>query len=254
MATRHLFGILLSSLAVSAHADFVILDPAPTKPVEKAAMPVIPGINPNASQGMPAPMMKAPSFGDAVRPVPSTPFNSLKDSLRKVTPQGWNVFLDKKINPETPVEFTPSVEWKESLRVMANRYNLVFKVDEEQKKLFIDQGPGGMRDLSKDNKGLLPATLEAEKPLPVTTPDGQLLLIIKSNQLLSDAIRTFLQAGKWDLEWNAGTDIELGSKTYTITGPNIKAVMDQVLPKFNLYSIIHEGNNTVEVLSKSDAK
>jgi hypothetical protein len=247
MAARHIIGILLSAVAVSAHAEFIILDPASVKPPAPVAAPEAP------RQAVTPPVQRQPQFG-----VPqlqqrnvSAPFSSLRDNLRKITPQGWSAFIDKKINVEMPVELVASTDWKDSLRAMSNRYNIVFKIDEEKKALYVDQGPGGIRDLTQDNKNLATEQLPV-KNLEVTTPDGKLRLEVKKGQRLSEALREFLSAGNWDLAWESGSDVVL-EKPAEFVGTDIKEVMDQVLPNFRMYSIIHKGNNTVVVLPKTSA-
>ena len=238
MAPKRLLGFLASTLVVAAHAQFVILDPnAQVAPMGSNGPAVVQTNNSAQMGGMP--------ISDTIR----APY--LKDTLRKIVPVGWNAYTDRNLNLTMPVEYVPASDWKESLRNLANRYNLVFKIDNDDKKVFVDQGPGGMRDLQADTRNLNNGpTLVQERPVAVQMADGRLRLEVKKGQLLSDGVRQFLQAGNWDLAWEAGSDIKLDRNLVSV-GTDIKAVMDDVLPNFKMYSIIHRGNNTVVVLSNT---
>jgi hypothetical protein len=81
-------------------------------------------------------------------------------------------------------------------------------------------------------------------------PDGRLRFEVKDGQRLSDALRTFLKAGNWDLSWEAGSDVIL-DKGFVSAGTDIKAIMDDVLPNFRMHAVIHRGNNTVVIMSNA---
>ena len=236
MAPRFTFGLLASTLALAANAQFVILDPS--SPTLVAQGPAVVQTN----SGAQVPTQGAIPINDSIR----APY--LKDTLRKIVPPGWNAYVDRNLNVTYPVEYTPQSDWKESLRSLANRYNLVFKIDNDGKKVFVDAGSGGMRDLNADNRNLTQIAGIPTTQVNTQMPDGRLRLEVKRDQRLSEAIRQFLAAGHWELVWEAGSDIVV-KNGFVAAGTDIKAVMDDVLPNFRMHSVIHRGNNTVVILS-----
>lgn len=245
MIRRLAFGIILATTWSVAYADFVILPP--TKP-GTAVKPAVPGPVAGPTAGNTA----SPSVGSpAQRPVGLKPQGtSLRDTLRKIVPPGWKAYSDKSLNADTVVEFTPAIEWQSSLAALATRYNLVFKVDPEKKSIFVDHGPGGMRDTAVDNRNLANSNFGKEKTPATMTADGKLRLEIKDGQRLSDALRIFLQAGKWDLAWEAGSDIEI-TKGFVVVDADLRNVLTRTLSKFNMNATLHKGNFTAVVRSNT---
>lgn len=242
---RHLaLGFILASTWSVAHADFLILPPTKPGPVVK---PTIPGpvTGPQAATAAPT-SVAAPHAAPVQRAAGST----LRDTLRKIVPTGWKAFSDKGLNAETHVEYAPSLDWQASLATLATRYNLVFKVDPEKKTVFVDQGPGGMRDTEADNRNLANSNFGPEKTPPTMTADGKLRFEIKDGQRLSDAVRQFLQAGKWDLAWEAGSDIEV-SKGFVVIDADLRNVLTRTLSKFNMNATLHKGNYIAVVRSNT---
>lgn len=236
MAPRFTLGLLASSLALAANAQFVILDSS--SPTLVAQGPAVVQTN----SGAQVPAQGAIPISDSIR----APY--LKDTLRKIVPPGWNAYVDRNLNVTMPVEYTPQSDWKESLRSLANRYNLVFKIDNDAKKVFVDAGSGGMRDLNADNRNLTQIAGIPATQMNTQMPDGRLRLEVRRDQRLSEAIRQFLAAGNWELVWDAGSDIVVRNG-FVAAGTDIKAVMDDILPNFRMHSVIHRGNNTVVILS-----
>ena len=244
MKFKLLLGIVASASIVSANAQLVVLDPNTSPPPVSNGPSVIRSNNNIPSNAVPLGQGSLP-VSDSIR----APY--LKDTLLKIVPPGWNAFVDRNLNVTMPVEYIPTSDWKESLRNLANRYNLVFKIDNDGKKVFVDAGPGGMRDLQADTRNVQvgPVAIK-EKPLVMQMPDGRLRFEVKDGQRLSDALRTFLKAGNWDLSWEAGSDVIL-DKGFVSAGTDIKAIMDDVLPNFRMHAVIHRGNNTVVIMSNA---
>jgi hypothetical protein len=230
MIRRLVIGITLATIWSTASADFVILD---------ASRPPPPIVNPKATP------LFAPTSTS-----PTRAFSSLRDTLRKVVPSDWKAFIDRKLPIDTPVEFTPSADWRQSLAALSTRYNLVFKIDPEKKAVYVDQGPGGMRDTATDNRNLAQDTFGQEPVSATTTKDGRLRVEVHDGQLLSDALRQFLKAGKWDLAWEAGSDISI-DKGFVETGTDLGPVLTKILSKFNLHATLHKANNVAVVRSNT---
>ena len=242
-------GLLIASIFGSAQADFTILDPAqrPVAPAPvQAPTPVPAQVAPVQAVSQPAPAQKLAT---------AAPRNmsSLKDTILKVLPapaKKWKVYTDKSLNSSVPVEYTPSTDWKQSLSILATRYNLIFSIDENKKTLKIDQGPGGMRDTSLDNQKLAQRVLVPEQDAPALAPNGQLQIVVKDNQRLSDAISTFLKAGNWRMEWKAGSDIEV-KVGFTETDKDLAVLLKKVLSPYRMHAVLHPKNNIAVV--ESDA-
>lgn len=238
MAPRLLLGLIASTLTLAANAQFVVLDPNTAPQVVQSTGPAVVRIN----NSVVVPAQGGLPVSDSIR----APY--LKDTLRKIVPPGWNAYVDRNLNVTMPVDYAPASDWKESLRNLANRYNLVFKVDNDGKKIFVDAGPGGMRDLQADNRNLTTgSTLVAERQPVYQMPDGRLRFEVRNGQRLSESIRQFLAAGNWNLVWEAGSDVVL-PRGFVSAGTDIKAIMDDVLPNFRMHAIIHRGNNTVVIM------
>lgn len=238
MATRLLLGLIAGTITLAANAQFVILDPNSSPQAAPLAGPSVVNTNSNVM----VPSQGGLPVSDSIR----APY--LKDTLRKIVPPGWNAFVDRNLNVTMPVDYVPASDWKESLRNLANRYNLVFKIDNDGKKVFVDAGAGGMRDLQADNRNLsTSSTLVTERQPLFQMPDGRLRFEVKNGQRLSEALRQFLEAGNWSLVWEAGSDVVL-PRGFVSAGTDIKAIMDDVLPNFRLHSVIHRGNNTVVIM------
>lgn len=241
MAPRLLLGLIASTLTLAANAQFVVLDPNTAPQVVQSVGPAVVRIN----NSVMVPVQGGLPVSDSIR----APY--LKDTLRKIVPPGWNAYVDRNLNVTVPVDYVPASDWKESLRSLANRYNLVFKVDNDGKKIFVDAGPGGMRDLQADNRNLTTgSTLVVERQPVYQMPDGRLRFEVRNGQRLSESIRQFLAAGNWNLVWEAGSDIVL-PRGFVSAGTDIKAIMDDVLPNFRMHAVIHRGNNTVVIMSNT---
>ena len=238
MAPRLLLGLIASTLTLAANAQFVVLDPNTAPQVVQGAGPSV--VRTNNAAAMPA--QGALPVSDAIR----APY--LKDTLRKIVPPGWNAYVDRNLNVTMPVEYSPASDWKESLRNLSNRYNLIFKIDNDGKKVFVDAGPGGVRDMQADNRNLTSGpTLVTERQPVYQMPDGRLRFEVRNGQRLSEALRQFLAAGNWNLVWEAGSDVVL-PRGFVSAGTDIKAIMDDVLPNFRMHAVIHRGNNTVVIM------
>lgn len=241
MAPRLLLGLIASTLTLAANAQFIVLDPNTVPQVVQSAGPSVVRIN----NAVAVPVQGAPPVSDSIR----APY--LRDTLRKIVPPGWNAYVDRNLNITTPVDYAPASDWKESLKNLSNRYNLVFKVDNDAKNIFVDAGPGGMRDLQADNRNLNTSpTLVAERQPAYQMPDGRLRFEVRNGQRLSESIRQFLAAGNWNLVWDAGSDVVL-TRGFVSAGTDIKAIMDDVLPNFLMHAVIHRGNNTVVIMSNA---
>lgn len=251
MIRRLALSFILASTWTAAHADFVVLPPNTPAKVNRPNVPGPLGL-PNADPTASVPG-RAPGLQQQPNLAPKAVGSSLRDTLRKIVPSDWKAYSDKKLDPETPVEYMPAVEWQQSLANLATRYNLVFKVDPEKKSVFVDQGPGGMRDTSADNKNLANNNFGQEKTPLTMTQDGKLRFEIKDGQRLSDALRQFLQAGKWDLAWEAGSDIEV-SKGFVVIDADLRNVLTQTLSKFNMNATLHKGNYIAVVRSNANAE
>lgn len=238
---RLTLGLLIATAFTSAHADFTILDPsqAAPKPAPVAAQPV------------PMVPASAPVAGVQAQKLPAAParnLTSLADTLKKIAPKSWKVYSDKSLNSSLPVEYTPAVDWKQSLSVLATRYNLIFTVDEAKKIIKVDQGPGGMRDTALDNQKLAQNNLVPEPAPSALAPDGSLQLVVKDNQRLSEALEAFLKAGNWHLVWEAGSDIVV-TKGFTVSDKDLSELLTRALSKFKLHASLHPKNNTAVVQS-----
>jgi hypothetical protein len=235
MIRRIVVGITLAAIWSSASAEFVILDTsAPPVALAKVA-PVFATSN------------SAPPR--AVRNDREN-FSTLRDTLRKAVPSQWKAFIDKGLPIDTPVEYIPASDWRQSLAALSTRYNLVFKIDSAKKSVYVDQGPGGMRDTAVDNKGLVQDTFGQEALPAAMTTDGRLRIEVRDGQLLSDALRQFLKSGRWDLAWEAGSDIRI-DKGFVEAGSDIGALLTKILSQFNLHATLHKANNVVVVRSNT---
>lgn len=241
MIRRLALGLLLTTTWSIASAEFVILDPA--APPQASNTPYARATTPAFS---------APRAISQVNQAPAVG-SSLRDTLRKVVPSGWKAYADKKLPVETPVDYMPSADWQQSLASLSTRYNLVFKVDPEKKTVSVDQGPGGMRDTNADTRNLAGNTFGKEEAPATMTADGKLRLEIKDGQRLSDAIRQFLQAGKWDLAWEAGSDIEV-SKGFVVVDSDLPTVLTAALGRFKMNATLHKGNYIAVVRSNTAAE
>lgn len=248
---KHLtLGLLIASIYGTASADFTILDQAqrPVQPPQQVAAPIqaaAPKIQPPLS--VPAPAQKLANVA------PARNMSSLADTLKKIVPnqKKWKIFTDKSLNASIPVEYMPSTDWKQSLSALATRYNLVFTVDELKKELKVDQGPGGVRDTALDNQKLAQNNLVPEAAPAAVAPNGQLQLVVRDGQRISEALDTFLKAGNWRLEWQAGSDIVV-KVGFTETEKDLGDLLTRVLTRYKMHAVLHPKNNTAVVQSDAN--
>jgi len=244
MFPKIITGLAVSTISFIVHAQFVVLDPTIQVPLSAtgSAGPAV--VTTGTPVARPATQMP---ISDSIRA------SSLSDTLRTIIPPGWNAFAGRNLNANTPVDYIPHSDWRESLRSLSDRYNLIFKVDNDARKVFVDPGPGGMRDMRADTRNIQTGpTLIGERPMVHQLPDGNLRFEVKEKQRLSDAMRTFLAAGNWRLVWKAGSDV-VPTVGFVSTGSDIKTIMDDVLSNFGMHATIHRGNNTVVIHSNTSA-
>ena len=144
---KRIIGAILASLLVSgtACADFVVVPPAEA---------VFPSGNGAMVDSVPVKTEAVEQFplSDVLPPSPSinqkndTITLPLSEAMQMVAPEGWKGYSDKELDWTYPVEVNMYADWKQSLVALSNRYNLVFRVDEKLKRLYVEAGEGGLRN------------------------------------------------------------------------------------------------------------
>jgi hypothetical protein len=171
----------------------------------------------------------------------------IKTAIKMAIPSDYQAKVPPGFNVTFPVEMTPSPDWKQTLDSISQRYNLVFTINDEFKVVYINEGPGGMKDLKLSTQTLIQEPAKQGKTPSFNPNTQQFTLVVEANQKLSEALTDFLSEGNYKLEWNAGSNYTTPQR-FVATGRNLKEVLYNALSKFKLRAELWKQNNVVEIV------
>lgn len=176
---------------------------------------------------------------------------SLAEAMQLVAPAGWRGFSDPTLNWNYPVEVNVKGDWRESLRELSARYNLIFRLNEKTKRMYVESGPGGIRDNIGDT---IHENLVGELPKPAVYEavyEGRPFLQIRKGQRVPEALELFLAQHNMKLIWDAGSQPVLRDDV-NFNGP-IEDILTELLGPLNYHATIYAPSRTVVVKTLSQS-
>lgn len=264
---KRIFGMLAAAILVSgtASAGFLVVPP--------------PGATPGGGEN-PPPVAASPEGEPAVvqeqvvsSPRPNTYQDNgkmlvpLSEAMRLLAPEGWQGYADPTMDWTYPVEVNVYVDWKESLAELSNRYNLVFQLNEQLKRLYVTTGPGGIRSntpsninatLGEDNTATAASSPAAAAP--ATPPEAEVAqkeeevvsLRVSQGQRLAEALDSFLKQRNMTLVWEAGSEpLQQSEVIFSGTLPDI---LTEMLHPLGYHATIHTQSKIVVVRTLAQMK
>ena len=94
-----------------------------------------------------------------------------------------------------------------------------------------------------------PAPMVEEQPTPA--PPVKMKLVIQKNQMLSDALRQFLEPLGWKLEWTLVQEDLMAGAYGEYVGESYVEVFNQILPKLGLVADIYNPSKVVVIKART---
>lgn len=191
----------------------------------------------------------------------------LAEAMQLLAPEGWRGYADPTMDWTYPVEVNVYVDWKESLAELSNRYNLVFQLNEQSKRLYVTTGPGGIRNnipsninttSTEDNTET--AASEPVAATPVVAQESETVLReeevtalrVTQGQRLTEVLENFFKQRNMTLVWEPGSEPLLQNDM--IFSGSIPDILTEMLQPLGYHATIHTHSKVVVIRTLAQMK